>query len=185
MILLLASPVVLLAILMLAVANKGNVWFLQKRPGRHGVIFTVIKFKTMTDERGKDGLLLPDKDRLTPIGKFIRQTSIDEIPQLINVLKGDMSFVGPRPLLVEYLPLYNEEQKRRHDVKPGITGWAQVNGRNTVIWPKRFAYDVWYVDHISFWLDLKILFLTILKVFKAEGINSTTSVTMEKFNGNE
>lgn len=184
MILLLASPVVLLAIILLFLANKGQVWFLQKRPGIHGKIFTVIKFKTMSDARDANGMLLPDKDRLTAIGKFIRKTSIDEIPQLINVLKGDMSFVGPRPLLVEYLPLYNDEQQRRHSVKPGITGWAQVNGRNSVEWQKRFALDVWYVDRISFWLDVRILFLTVIKVFKAEGINSDTSVTMEKFDGN-
>ena len=131
------------------------------------------------------GNLLPDKERLTPFGKFIRKTSLDELPQLFNVLAGDMSFVGPRPLLVEYLALYNSEQLRRHHVKPGITGWAQVNGRNTVLWPQRFAYDVWYVDHISLALDLKILLLTVLKVLKAEGISSETSVTMEKFNGNQ
>jgi undecaprenyl phosphate N,N'-diacetylbacillosamine 1-phosphate transferase len=184
LILLLASPVVLLAIILLFIANKGKVWFLQKRPGIYGKIFTVIKFKTMSDARDGNGMLLPDKDRLTAIGKFIRKTSLDEVPQLINVLKGDMSFVGPRPLLVEYLPLYNDEQRRRHSVKPGITGWAQVNGRNSVVWQKRFALDVWYVDRISFWLDLRILFLTVIKVFKAEGINSDTSVTMEKFNGN-
>jgi undecaprenyl phosphate N,N'-diacetylbacillosamine 1-phosphate transferase len=138
----------------------------------------------MTDARDVQGNLLPDNQRLTGIGKFVRKTSLDELPQLINVLKGDMSFVGPRPLLVEYLPLYNDHQKRRHDVKPGITGWAQVNGRNTVEWPKRFDYDVWYVDHQSFTLDLKILFLTIIKVFRAEGISSGTAATMEKFNGN-
>lgn len=138
----------------------------------------------MSDERDAKGNLLPDERRLTGIGKFIRMTSLDELPQLFNVLLGDMSFVGPRPLLVEYLPLYNEHQRRRHHVRPGITGWAQVNGRNTVSWPQKFAFDVWYVDHISFALDIKILLLTVMKVFKAEGISSTTSVTMEKFHGN-
>jgi undecaprenyl phosphate N,N'-diacetylbacillosamine 1-phosphate transferase len=169
---------------LLAIANQGRVFFTQKRPGKDEKIFTVIKFRTMADVYDDQGHLLPDEHRLTAIGKVIRNTSLDELPQLINVLRGDMSFVGPRPLLVEYLGLYNAEQRRRHDVRPGITGWAQVNGRNTVSWPQKFAYDVWYVDNQSFLLDLRILFLTILKVFKAEGINSTTSVTMEKFNGN-
>lgn len=138
----------------------------------------------MNDARNERGELLPDEDRLTWIGNIVRKTSLDELPQLFNVLKGDMSLVGPRPLLIEYLPLYNEVQKRRHEVKPGITGWAQVNGRNTITWLKKFEYDVWYVEHQSFWLDIKILFLTVIKVFKAEGISSTTSVTMEKFRGN-
>jgi lipopolysaccharide/colanic/teichoic acid biosynthesis glycosyltransferase len=138
----------------------------------------------MSDERDAKGNLLPDEQRLSGIGKFIRMTSLDELPQLFNVLLGDMSFVGPRPLLAEYLPLYNEQQQRRHEVKPGITGWAQVNGRNTVSWPQKFAFDIWYVDHISFGLDIKILLLTVMKVFKAEGISSGTSVTMEKFHGN-
>jgi lipopolysaccharide/colanic/teichoic acid biosynthesis glycosyltransferase len=160
------------------------VWFTQQRPGKDARIFTVIKFKTMADEYDAHGQLLPDDQRLTPIGKIIRNTSLDELPQLLNVFRGDMSFVGPRPLLVEYLPLYNDKQRRRHEVKPGITGWAQVNGRNTVSWPQKFAYDVWYVDHISLWLDIKILLLTVMKVFKAEGISSETSVTMEKFHGN-
>ena len=164
--------------------NRGSVWFIQARPGLHGKIFHVIKFKTMTDARGVDGELLPDAMRLTSVGKFIRKTSLDELPQVINVLKGDMSFVGPRPLLVDYLPLYNPHQKRRHNVKPGITGWAQVNGRNTLAWKDRFNLDVWYVNHQSFWLDLKILFLTVIKVFKAEGISSGASATMEKFDGN-
>jgi len=145
----------------------------------------VIKFKTMTDDRDEKGILLPDDRRLTAVGKFIRKTSLDEIPQLFNVLAGHMSFVGPRPLLKEYLPLYNEEQRKRHLVKPGITGWAQVNGRNTLSWHQKFAYDTWYVDHISFALDIKILFLTVVKVLKAEGISSESSVTMEKFLGNE
>ena len=184
LILIIASPIWLLVILLLYVVNDGKVWFRQERPGKDGDIFTVIKFRTMTDARDTTGNLLPDDQRLTPIGKFIRKTSLDEIPQLFNVLAGHMSFVGPRPLLIEYLNLYNAEQLRRHHVKPGITGWAQVNGRNTVLWPQRFAYDVWYVDNISFWLDLKILFLTAIKVLKAEGISSTTSVTMEKFHGN-
>ncbi|MBL0744010.1 sugar transferase [Chryseolinea lacunae] len=183
-ILVVASPVLLGCVGLLFIANRGKVWFMQPRPGKGGEIFTVVKFKTMTDERDAQGHLLPDVQRLTAIGKFIRKTSLDELPQLVNVLKGDMSFVGPRPLLVEYLPLYNEQQRRRHDVKPGITGWAQVNGRNTVSWPQKFAFDVWYVENVSMGLDLKILFLTVLKVFKAEGISSETSVTMEKFRGN-
>ncbi len=183
-VLIVASPLLVLSIILLWFANKGNIWFLQERPGKDGKIFRVFKFKTMTDERDAEGNLLPDDKRLTAIGKFVRKTSLDELPQMINVLKGDMSIVGPRPLLVEYLPLYNEQQRRRHEVKPGITGWAQVNGRNTLDWPERFAYDVWYVDNISFALDIKILFLTVVKVFKAEGVSSGTSVTMEKFRGN-
>lgn len=179
-----ASPLILICVMMLAAVNHGKVWFLQARPGKDGKIFRVIKFKTMTDARDKQGVLLPDDKRLTAVGKFIRKTSLDELPQLLNVLKGDMSIVGPRPLLVEYLPLYDSVQRRRHDVVPGITGWAQVNGRNAISWKVKFAYDVWYVDHISFGLDIKILFLTVIKVFKAEGINSATSVTMEKFRGN-
>ena len=184
LILILSSPFLLIVVIMLFIANRGNVWFRQDRPGKNGKIFTVIKFKTMTDQRDPQGNLLPDKVRLTALGKFIRKTSLDELPQLFNVLRGDMSFVGPRPLLTEYLPLYSKEQQRRHQVTPGITGWAQVNGRNTVSWPQKFALDVWYVDHISFWLDIKILLLTIMKVFKAEGISSATSETMEKFHGN-
>ena len=182
--LIVASPLLVLSIILLWFANKGNIWFLQERPGKDGKIFRVFKFKTMTDERDAEGNLLPDDKRLTAIGKFVRKTSLDELPQMINVLKGDMSIIGPRPLLVAYLPLYNEQQRRRHEVKPGITGWAQVNGRNTLDWPERFAYDVWYVDNISFALDIKILFLTVVKVFKAEGVSSGTSVTMEKFRGN-
>jgi undecaprenyl phosphate N,N'-diacetylbacillosamine 1-phosphate transferase len=184
LILLIASPVFLLIVIVLYFVNDGQVWFRQERPGKGGRIFSVIKFKTMTDERDSQGKLLPDEKRLSKIGKLIRKTSLDELPQLLNVVRGHMSLVGPRPLLKEYLPLYNETQRRRHEVKPGITGWAQVNGRNTVSWPQKFAYDVWYVDHISFWLDIKILLLTVLKVFKAEGISSETSVTMEKFHGN-
>lgn len=182
--LIVASPLLVISIILLWFANKGNIWFLQERPGKNGKIFRVFKFKTMTDERDAQGNLLPDDKRLTAVGKFVRKTSLDELPQMINVLKGDMSIVGPRPLLVEYLPLYNHQQRRRHEVKPGITGWAQVNGRNALDWPERFACDVWYVDHISFALDIKILFLTVVKVFKAEGVSSGTSVTMEKFRGN-
>lgn len=184
LILLVTWPILLIVIGLLAIVNRGKVWFVQPRPGLQEKIFHVIKFKTMTDVRDGQGNLLPDDQRLTSIGKFVRKTSLDELPQLINVLKGDMSFVGPRPLLVDYLPLYNTHQKRRHSVRPGITGWAQVNGRNTVEWPKRFDYDVWYVEHQSFMLDLKILFLTVIKVFKAEGISSDTAATMEKFSGN-
>lgn len=178
-------PILLLITVWLHFANKGaGVFFLQERPGKNGKIFKVIKFKTMTDERGADGNLLLDADRLTKVGKFVRSTSIDELPQLINVLKGDMALIGPRPLLVQYLPLYSKEQARRHEVCPGITGWAQVNGRTAISWEKKFELDVWYVDHCSFFLDLKIFFLTIKKVFVREGISSDTSVTMEPFTGN-
>jgi len=166
-------------------ANKGaGAFFLQERPGKNGKIFKVIKFKTMTDERDEKGNLLSDGDRLTKIGKFLRSTSIDELPQLINVLKGDMSLIGPRPLLVKYLDLYTNEQARRHNIRPGITGYAQVNGRNAISWQEKFKLDVWYVDHCSFLLDLKILFLTIKKVFTRDGITSKTSSTMEPFKGN-
>lgn len=184
--LILSVPVLILVMLLLCVANKGkNVFFMQERPGKNGKKFKVIKFKTMTEERDREGDLLPDERRLTRIGKFIRSTSLDELPQLINVLKGDMSLVGPRPLLVQYLALYNQTQARRHEVRPGITGWAQVNGRNGISWQQRFEYDVWYVDHLSFCLDLKIFFLTIKKIFIQEGINSDTSATMEDFVGND
>jgi lipopolysaccharide/colanic/teichoic acid biosynthesis glycosyltransferase len=165
------------------IANKGNAFFFQTRPGKNEKLFKVIKFKTMNDRKDKAGNLLPDEKRLTVAGKIIRKTSLDEIPQLINIIKGDMSLIGPRPLLVDYLPLYNEIQKRRHEVKPGITGWAQVNGRNAISWEQKFAYDIWYVDNISFLLDVKIFFMTIRKVFTLEGINSTTAATMEKFTG--
>ena len=166
-------------------ANKGaGSFFLQPRPGKNGKIFKVIKFKTMTDERDENGSLLPDEKRLTKVGKFVRSTSIDELPQLINVLKGDMSLIGPRPLLVQYLSLYNEFQARRHEVRPGITGWAQCHGRNAISWQKKFEYDVWYVDNLSFIVDLKVLFLTIKKVFKREGISQEGNATMEIFNGN-
>ena len=185
-ILLLFSPLLLIIIIWLHFANKGaGVFFRQERPGKNGRIFEVIKFKSMTDERDRQGYLLPDEDRLTRVGKLIRSTSLDELPQLINVLKGDMSLVGPRPLLVQYLPLYNQIQARRHEVRPGITGWAQVNGRNTISWQQRFEYDVWYVEHISFYFDLKIFFLTIKKTLAREGINSQTSATMEDVVGND
>ncbi len=184
-ILLSGTPILVFIIISLYWVNKGaGVFFLQERPGKNAKIFNVVKFKTMTDERNENGDLLPDKNRLTKIGKFIRSTSIDELPQLINVLKGDMALIGPRPLLPQYLPLYSKEQARRHEVRPGITGWAQVNGRNAISWTKKFELDVWYVDHCSFLLDLKIIFLTIKKVFVREGINSDTSATMEPFTGN-
>lgn len=166
-------------------ANKGaGVFFLQERPGKDGRIFRVIKFKTMTDERDADGQLLPDEMRLTKIGRIVRSTSIDELPQLINVLKGDMSLIGPRPLLVQYLPLYNKEQARRHEVRPGITGWAQCHGRNAISWTEKFRLDVWYVDHCTFKTDLEVIFTTIKKVLVREGISSDTSATMEPFMGN-
>jgi hypothetical protein len=178
-------PVLLLVMVWLYLANKGaGALFTQERPGKDGKIFKVIKFKTMTDERDVDGNLLPDTERLTKVGRFVRSTSIDELPQLINVLKGDMALIGPRPLLVQYLPLYSQDQVRRHDIRPGITGWAQVNGRNAISWTKKFELDVWYVDHCSFLLDVKILFITLKKVFVREGISSETSVTMEVFTGN-
>lgn len=169
----------------LSVANKGaGAFFSQERPGKGGQIFRLLKFKSMTDERDSEGRLLPDAQRLTPAGRFVRATSIDELPQLINVLRGDMALIGPRPLRVHYLPLYSPEQMRRHEVRPGISGWAQVNGRNGITWTQKFELDVWYVDHVSFLLDLKIIFMTIAKVFKREGISSETSVTMEDFKGN-
>ena len=178
-------PILLVVTLWLHFANKGTgAFFMQERPGKGGKVFKVIKFKTMTDERDADGNLLPDADRLTNVGRFVRSTSIDELPQLINVLKGDMALIGPRPLLVQYLPLYSKEQARRHDVRPGITGWAQVNGRNAISWTKKFELDVWYVDHCSFWLDVKIIFLTIKKVFVREGISQEGQATMEFFTGN-
>lgn len=183
-VLLIIWPILLIITLWLHFANKGaGAFFTQERPGKNGKIFKVIKYKTMTDERDVSGNLLPDADRLTPVGKFVRSTSIDELPQLINVLKGDMALIGPRPLLPQYLPLYNKEQARRHEVRPGITGWAQVNGRNAISWTKKFELDVWYVDHCSFWLDLKIIFLTIKKVFIREGISQEGQATIEPFNG--
>lgn len=178
------SPIFIILIILLAFANSGKPFFVQSRPGRFGKIFKVIKFKTMNDKKDLLGNLLPDSNRLTLVGTFIRKTSLDEIPQLINVLKGDMSLIGPRPLLVQYLPLYNGHQARRHEVRPGITGWAQVNGRNAISWRQKFDYDVWYVDNLSFWLDLKILYLTVLKVLKRDGISQEGQATMEAFKGN-
>lgn len=182
--LLVLSPIFLLVWLSLIIANSGKPFFYQRRPGKDGRIFTIVKFRTMNDKRDADGDLLPDTERLTKVGSFVRKTSLDEIPQLINVLKGDMSLVGPRPLLVEYLPLYNEVQARRHKVRPGITGWAQVNGRNAISWQQKFEYDVWYVKNLSFFLDLKILFLTIMKVVLREGISQEGEATIEQFKGN-
>lgn len=178
------SPVFAVVYILLLFANNGQALFFQERPGLNGKIFKIIKFKTMNDRKDKFGNLLPDADRLTTIGNFVRKTSLDEIPQLINVLKGDMSIIGPRPLLVQYLPLYNIVQKRRHEVRPGITGWAQVNGRNAISWKQKFELDVWYVDHLSFALDLRIFFLTIKKVFIREGISQEGQATMEAFKGN-
>lgn len=183
-VLLVIWPILLIITVWLHFANKGaGAFFTQDRPGKNGKIFKVIKYKTMTDERDAEGNLLPDAERLTKVGRFVRSTSIDELPQLINVLKGDMALIGPRPLLPQYLPLYSPEQARRHEVRPGITGWAQINGRNAISWTKKFEYDVWYVDHCSFWLDLKIVFLTIKKVFIREGISQEGQATMEFFNG--
>jgi lipopolysaccharide/colanic/teichoic acid biosynthesis glycosyltransferase len=181
--LLVLSPLLIPIIVLLALANRGKPFFFQKRPGKDERIFSIIKFKTMTDERDENGNLLPDEERLTAVGKFVRKTSIDEIPQLINVLKGDMSLIGPRPLLPQYLPLYSERQRKRHEVKPGITGWAQVNGRNAISWTKKFEYDVWYVENLSFGLDLSIIFKTIKKVMISEGINTANMATTEAFNG--
>ena len=177
-------PIFLAIFILLLINNNGKPFFFQKRPGKDKKIFKVIKFKTMTDKKDSNGDFLPDGKRLTGVGKFIRKTSLDELPQLINVLKGDMSIIGPRPLLPEYLPLYNEIQKKRHDVKPGITGWAQVNGRNAISWNKKFELDVWYVNNINFILDIKILLKTVLKVVKSEGINAINAVTTEKYTGN-
>ena len=178
-------PIYIVVSLLIFFKMGSPILFRQKRPGYKEEIFGIYKFRTMTNEKDANGNLLPDDKRLVGIGKFIRSTSLDELPQLFNVLKGDMSFVGPRPLLIEYLPLYNEKQKRRHDVKPGITGWAQVNGRNAISWEQKFDYDVWYVDNQSFWLDIKILWLTFLKVVKRSDISSSTSSTMEKFTGSK
>lgn len=182
--LLIIWPILLIITVWLHFANKGaGAFFLQERPGMDGEIFRVIKFKTMTDERDANGNLLPDAERLTKVGKFVRSTSIDELPQLVNVLKGDMSLIGPRPLLPQYLPLYSREQARRHEVRPGITGWAQCHGRNAISWTEKFKLDVWYVDHCSFLLDLKIIFITIKKVLVREGISQQGQATTEKFNG--
>lgn len=182
--LLLFSPIFIVAVIGLFFANQGKPFFFQARPGKGRHIFKIVKFKTMNDKKDNEGNLLSDAERLTSIGAFVRKTSLDEIPQLINVLKGDMSLIGPRPLLPQYLPLYNEEQKKRHEVKPGITGWAQVNGRNAISWERKFELDVYYVDHISLGLDIKIFFLTIKKVFVREGISQEGQATAEAFNGN-
>lgn len=183
--LVLLSPVFLFVMIGLLLANDGKPFFFQKRPGKNGKVFSIIKFKTMNDKKDEQGNLLSDAERLTAVGLFVRKTSLDEIPQLINVIKGDMSLIGPRPLLVQYLPIYNQHQARRHEVKPGITGWAQVNGRNAISWKQKFDFDVWYVDHLSFFLDIKIIFLTIKKVLVREGINQQGQSTMEFFTNNE
>lgn len=177
-------PVWLPLALLLWIANGGKPFFFQQRPGLNGKVFVLMKFRTMTDKRDAAGKLLPDRQRLTRLGSLVRKTSLDELPQLINVLKGDMSLVGPRPLLVEYLPLYNELQHKRHSMRPGITGWAQVNGRNAISWDRRFEYDVWYVEHVSPALDLKIMWLTLLKVLRSEGVTQQGHATVEKFTGN-
>lgn len=182
-VLIILSPLLLLVSLLLSLVNKGNPFFFQQRPGKNEELFNIIKFKTMTDRRDFEGKLLPDADRLTKVGKFVRKTSIDEIPQLLNVLLGDMSIVGPRPLLPQYLPIYNERQKKRHLVKPGITGWAQVNGRNAITWTTKLELDAWYVENLSFLLDLRILLKTIKKVVISEGINTANMATTEPFNG--
>ena len=180
------SPLLLVVTIWLHFANKGaGAFFLQERPGKNAKIFKIIKFKTMTDERDADGKLLPDAQRLTKIGRFVRSASIDELPQLFNVLKGEMALIGPRPLLVEYLPLYSAEQARRHEVRPGITGWAQCHGRNALSWKEKFKLDVWYVDHCSFITDLKVIFYTIKKVFLRDGISQEGQATMEAFKGNQ
>lgn len=181
--LLLLSPIFLIVMLALVIANNGKPFFFQARPGKNEKIFKIIKFKSMNDKKDKDGNLLPDGERLTKVGNFVRKTSLDEIPQLINVLIGDMSLIGPRPLRVHYLPLYSEEQKKRHHVRPGITGWAQVNGRNAISWTQKFEYDVWYVNNISLLLDIKILFMTIKKVFIRDGISKEGEATTVAFNG--
>lgn len=177
-------PIFIIIFIGLFFANNGKPFFFQIRPGKNEKLFKIVKFKTMNDKRDKGGNLLPDAERLTVVGNFVRKTSLDEIPQLLNVIKGDMSLVGPRPLLIQYLPLYNNEQKKRHNVCPGITGWAQVNGRNAISWQQKFEYDVWYVNNISFLLDIKIILLTIKKVFVSEGISQEGQATAESFKGN-
>lgn len=183
--LIISSPIFLIVFIALLLANKGKVFFLQNRPGKNEEIFKIIKFRTMNEKKDAHGNLLPDEERLTSIGKLVRKTSLDEIPQLINVLLGNMSLIGPRPLLPEYLPLYNDFQKKRHLIKPGITGWAQINGRNAVDWEKKFMFDVWYVENMSFLLDLQIIFLTLKKVLKLEGVNREGEATNIAFKGNE
>jgi lipopolysaccharide/colanic/teichoic acid biosynthesis glycosyltransferase len=177
-------PLFIIITALLYIANQGKPFFVQQRPGKHGCIFWLVKFKTMNDRKDAAGNLLSDAERLTAVGRFIRKTSLDEIPQLINVIKGEMSLIGPRPLLVEYLPLYNDTQKRRHEVRPGITGWAQVNGRNAIGWKEKFELDVWYVDNMNFLLDCKIIIFTLMKVVKSEGVSQQGHVTMTKFEGN-
>lgn len=184
-VLLLFLPILFPLTLVLAFVNKGAPFFLQRRPGKNERIFTIIKFKTMTDARNSGGELLPDFERITKVGGFVRKYSLDEIPQLLSVLRGDMSLIGPRPLLVKYLPLYNKEQSRRHDVKPGITGWAQVNGRNSITWTDKFKLDVYYVDNLSFLFDVKIALMTVAKVFISEGVNNSETDTMAAFTGNK
>lgn len=179
----LALPLLIISVIVLFISNGGDVFFVQRRPGKNGVIFNILKLKTMRDSKDINGNLLPEADRIMPIGKFMRKYSLDEIPQLVNILKGDMSLVGPRPLLPDYLSLYNDFQKRRHEVKPGITGWAQINGRNTVSWDERFAMDVWYVDNLSFLLDCKIILATFMKVLKNEGGSPKDGVVMKQFTG--
>lgn len=183
-VLILISPILLVITVWLHFANKGaGAFFFQERPGKDGKIFKVIKYKTMTDEKDAEGNLLPDAERLTKVGKFVRSTSIDELPQLFNVLKGDMALIGPRPLLVQYLPLYSPEQARRHEVRPGISGWAQCHGRNAISWTEKFKLDVWYVDHCTLWTDIQVIFITIKNVLMRKDINSATAATMEAFDG--
>jgi len=181
--LILLAPVFIIVMVLLYFANQGKPFFVQTRPGLNEKMFNIIKFKTMNDKKDEKGNYLPDSERLTPVGSFIRQTSLDELPQLINVLKGDMALIGPRPLLPQYLSLYNESQKRRHNIRPGITGWAQVNGRNAISWTKKFELDIWYIDHLSFATDCKVVILTLKKVLKKEGINQVGQATIEAFNG--
>ena len=185
LVLIMLSPFILILFILLLIANQGSPLFFQDRPGKNNKVFRLVKFKTMNERKDANGKLLPDKDRLTPIGRFIRSTSMDELPQLINVFKGDMSLVGPRPLLIKYLPLYNPQQARRHEVRPGITGWTQVNGRNSLSWNQKFELDIYYVDNLSFTLDIKIFWLTIVKVFKREGISQSGEATMKAFSGSE
>jgi undecaprenyl phosphate N,N'-diacetylbacillosamine 1-phosphate transferase len=185
LLLVLFSPVMLLIILMQLLMHKGKIFFRQRRPGYQEKLFYILKFKTMSDSVDEHGVLLPDVKRLTPWGSFLRKTSLDELPQLINILKGDMSMVGPRPLLTEYLPLYNERQKKRHSIRPGVTGWAQVNGRNAISWDQKFELDIWYAEHVSLWMDVKILLRTLKKVIAAEAVNHTGHATMPNFTGND